>query len=55
MEERPHVATLLGTLANYNVAIPSADEAEGGKAAPKVKKPSFEAQYRVSQFSLNLM
>jgi len=35
MAERPQVATLLGTLANYNVAIPSVEEGEGGKAAPK--------------------
>lgn len=34
--ERPQVATLLGTLTNYNVAIPNVEEQEGGgKAAPK--------------------
>lgn len=39
MAERPRVAGILTTLANYNVAIPSVEEQpEGkeGKAAPKV-------------------
>ncbi|KAG8200486.1 hypothetical protein JTE90_000566 [Oedothorax gibbosus] len=37
MAERPQVASLLSTLANYDVAIPTVEE-EGkeGKAAPKV-------------------
>ncbi|KFM79936.1 Solute carrier family 12 member 6, partial [Stegodyphus mimosarum] len=38
MAERPHVATFLSTLANYNVAIPTVEDTEGakeGKAPPK--------------------
>ncbi|GBN12561.1 hypothetical protein AVEN_189482-2-1, partial [Araneus ventricosus] len=37
MAERPHVASLLNTLANYDVSIPTVEDQEGkeGKAAPK--------------------
>lgn len=44
MAERPRVAGILTTLANYNVAIPSVEEqGEGkeGKAAPKVNFSNF--------------
>ncbi|GFS79146.1 solute carrier family 12 member 7 [Nephila pilipes] len=35
MAERPHVASLLNTLANYDVSIPNVDDQQEGKAAPK--------------------
>ncbi|XP_023216829.1 solute carrier family 12 member 6-like [Centruroides sculpturatus] len=38
MPERPRVATLLSSLANYNVAIPSVDDSE---AKPKPKKANL--------------
>ncbi|GFY67032.1 solute carrier family 12 member 6 [Trichonephila inaurata madagascariensis] len=35
MAERPHVASLLNTLANYDVSIPTVEDQPEGKAAPK--------------------